>query len=390
MSTPQTEAKPKRLAVLDAQRGLIMILMALDHASLFLAAQHFSEFWGIPLPDYGDAASLLTRLVSHLCAPGFFFLMGVGMHLYWASRHAQGRAEGHIIRHFAVRGSLLIVMDIFIITPTWIIGSLDEFLAGESALGVVPGAGGDLLMATGVLAALGGAMILAGFCLRLGSWATLALGVATLLVCQAVVPEAARVHDPMTLLERMFLVAGHDGFIVITYPILPWFSVCLLGVAYGHVVRADPGRAMKLALPAGVVALLGFVLIRGAGGFGVHHPVAGDDWMAFLTVTKYPPSLAFLLLSLGVNALLLASIHKAQRHLDGFGRTLLVFGRAPLFFYVVHLYLYALVGLAYPGHTSLAGMYPIWLLGLVALYPLCKRYDGFKRGKAENSLWRLF
>ena len=390
MSTPQTEAKPHRLSVLDAQRGLIMIFMALDHASLFLAAQHFSEFWGIPLPHYGDAVSLVTRVVSHLCAPGFFFLMGVGMHLYRASRHAQGRSEAHIIRHFAVRGLVLIAMDIFIITPTWIIGSLDEFLAGESTLGVVPGAGGDILMATGVLAALGGAMILAAFCLRLGPVATAVLGVATLLMCQAVVPEAARVHDPMSLLELMFLVAGHGGFIVITYPILPWFCVCLFGVAYGHAVRADPRRAMKLALPAGVLALVAFALVRAAGGFGVHHPLAGDGWMAFLTVTKYPPSIAFLLLSLGVNALLLASIFAAQRHLDGAGRALLVFGRAPLFFYVVHLYLYALVGLAYPGHTSLLGMYPIWVLGLVALYPLCKRYDVFKRGKAENSLWRLF
>jgi uncharacterized membrane protein len=329
-------------------------------------------------------------VISHLCAPGFFFLMGVGMHLFWVSRRDRGWPVSRIIRHFAIRGSVLIVMDIFIITPTWIIGSLDEFLAGESTLGVVPGAGGDILMATGVLAALGGAMILAAFCLRLGAPATLALGAATLIVCQLVVPDPARVFDPMTLLERMFLVAGHDGFIVITYPVLPWLSVCLFGVAYGHAIRTHPERAMKLSLPAGVLALVMFLLIRQAGGFGVHHPVAGDDWMAFMTVTKYPPSIAFLSLSLGVNALLFALIYRAQRQLEGFGRALLVYGRAPLFFYVVHLYLYSFVGLAYPGHTSLAGMYPIWLLGLVVLYPLCKHYDAFKRAKSENSLWRLF
>lgn len=390
MSTAQSEARPARLAVLDAQRGLIMIFMALDHVSLFLAGQHFSEFWGIPLPDYGNAVSLVTRVISHLCAPGFFFLMGVGMHLFWASRHARGMAEPQIIKHFAVRGFLLIVVDIFIVTPTWIIGSLEQFMDGESPLGAVPGAGGDILMATGVLAALGGAMILAAFFLRLGAITTAVLGVLTLLVCQAIVPDASLVFEPVTLLEHLFLIPGHDSFLVITYPILPWFSVCLLGVAYGHAVRANPDRAMQLALRVGVIALVAFVVIRGAGGFGVHHPVTGNDWMAYLTVTKYPPSIAFLLLSLGTNAVLFALLHRAQQQLAGAGRPLLVFGRAPLFFYVVHLYLYSLVGLAYPGHTSLAAMYPVWILGLVALYPLCKRYDTFKREKSEDSLWRLF
>jgi uncharacterized membrane protein len=281
-------------------------------------------------------------------------------------------------------------MDIFIITPTWIIGSLEEFLEGNSPLGAVPGGGGDVYLATGVLAALGGAMILAAFFLRLGAAATAALGVATLLLCQAIVPDPARVFESMTVLENMFLIAGHDSYIVITYPILPWFSVCLLGVAYGHAIRANPARAMKLALPAGGVALLAFVLIRGAGGFGVHHPVTSQDWMAYLTVTKYPPSIAFLLLSLGVNALLFGAIYRGQQFLTGAGRSLLVFGRAPLFFYVAHLYLYSLVGLAYPGYTSLLGMYPVWIVGLFALYPLCKRYDVFKRGKPEDSIWRLF
>ncbi len=367
-----------------------MIFMALDHASLFIAAQHFSEFWGIPLPDYGDAFSLFTRVISHLCAPGFFFLMGVGMHLYWSSRRARGVAERKIVRHFAVRGTVLIAVDIFIITPTWIIGSLESFLAGVGPIEVIPGAGESIMMATGVLAALGAAMLFAAFFLRLGAVTTATAGFAILLVCQAVVPEASRVFEPMTQLERIFLVAGHDGFLLVNYPILPWLSVSLFGIAYGHLVVADSERAMRFALPAGLVALMLFVLVRGAGGFGTHHPAAGDDWMAFLTVTKYPPSVAFLLLSLGANALFLACISAARRQLEGVGRPLMVFGRAPLFFYVAHLYLFSIVGLLIPGETTLAGMFPVLLLGLVVLYPACKRYDVFKRGKPENSLWRLF
>lgn len=386
--------QPQRLTALDAQRGLIMIFMALDHASLFIAGQHFAEYWGIPLPDYGDAFSLFTRVISHLCAPGFFFLMGVGMHLYWSSRRARGVEERTIIRHFAVRGTILIAVDIFIITPTWIIGTLEDFLAGKGPIDVVPGAGESIMMVTGVLAALGAAMLLTGFVLRLSGTLTAVLGIAILLICQLGVPEAARVFEPMTQFERIFLVAGHDGILLVNYPILPWLSVCLLGVAFGHLARADAERAMKLALPAGVVALVLFVLVRGAGGFGTHHPAPGDDWMALLTVTKYPPSLAFLLLSLGANALFLSLIHSLEntqgKFLEGVGRPLLVFGRAPLFFYVAHLYLYSIVGLLIPGATSLAAMYPVWLIGLVVLYPACKRYDGFKRGKAEDSIWRLF
>jgi len=383
-------AQPQRLAVLDAQRGLIMVFMALDHASLFIAGQHFAEFWGIPLPDYGDAFSLFARVISHLCAPGFFFLMGVGMHLYWSSRRARGVDERKIVRHFAVRGTILIAVDIFIITPTWIIGSLEDFVAGKQLIEVIPGAGENIMMVTGVLAALGAAMVFAAFFLRLGAVLNATLGITILLVCQAVVPEASKVFEPMTQLERIFLVAGHDGFLLVNYPILPWLSVCLLGIAYGHLVVADSERAFKLALPAGIVGLVLFVLVRGAGGFGTHHPAPGDDWMAFLTVTKYPPSVAFLLLSLGANALFMACINAARRQLGGIGRPLMVFGRAPLFFYVVHLYLYSIVGLLIPGGTTLAGMFPVLLLGLVVLYPACKRYDVFKRGKPEDSLWRLF
>ncbi len=385
-----SDAHPQRLAVLDAQRGLIMIFMALDHASLFIAGQHFSEFWGVPLPDYGDAFSLFTRVISHLCAPGFFFLMGVGMHFFWSSRRARGMAEGAIVRHFAIRGSLLIVVDIFIITPTWIIGTLDKFLEGELPMDVVPGTGGEIMMVTGVLAALGAAMVLAAFFMRLGAWVTAGLGVAILLGCQAIVPDTSRAFEAMSYLERIFLVAGQDGFLLVNYPILPWFSVCLLGIAYGHLVKAEPERTLRWSFAGGVVGLLVFVLVRGAEGFGTHHAAPGDDWIAFLTVTKYPPSVAFLLLSLSANAIFMAWIYSARRHLEGLARPLLVFGRAPLFFYVLHLYLYAIAGLAYPGETSLAGMYPFWLVGLVALYPLCKRYDGFKRGKSADSLWRLF
>lgn len=383
-------ARPQRLAVLDALRGFIMIFMALDHASMFIALQHYSEFWGIPLPVYPSALSLFNRVISHLCAPGFFFLMGVGMHLFWTSRSARGWTQGRIVKHFLTRGSVLIVVDIFVITPAWVIGTLEQLTSEDGPTGVTPGAGGDPLVVIGVLACLGASMLIASFVLRLGAAMTAGLGVALMLVCQVVVPDASLVLEPMSALERLFLVAGHDGFLIVLYPILPWLPVCLFGIAYGHLVKANPERALKGSLIAGIVGVAAFVAIRSAGGFGTHHPMASNDWMALLTVTKYPPSIAFILLSLSANALVMAAIYRGQALLEGAGKALLVFGRAPLFFYVVHLYMYSLAGFAYPGATSLYAMYPVWILGLVALYPACVWYSRFKGGKPEESLWRLF
>ena len=96
--------QPKRLLPLDALRGLIMILMAIDHANFFVARLHpTGEFWGVPLPQYNNIAEFLTRLVTHICAPGFFFLMGVGMVLFAHSRRSLGWSERKISQNLFLR-----------------------------------------------------------------------------------------------------------------------------------------------------------------------------------------------------------------------------------------------------------------------------------------------
>ena len=119
--------------------------------------------------------------------------------------------------------------------------------------------------------------------------------------------------------------------------------------------------------------------------------------MGLLTVTKYPASLAFLMLALGANGVLLGMLARATRRGSRVSEFCLAYclafclayGRAPLFFYVAHLYVFALVGLL-PGHLSLMGMYGVWALGVAALYLACLRYNRFKRGKPADSIWRLF
>jgi uncharacterized membrane protein len=115
-----TKVTGKRLLPLDALRGLIIIFMALDHANYFIAQQHSSgEHWGGPFPAYESALSFLTRLVTHFSAPGFFFLMGVGMLLLAESRRKKGWNEWQITGHFWIRGFVLIMLQILIINPIW-------------------------------------------------------------------------------------------------------------------------------------------------------------------------------------------------------------------------------------------------------------------------------
>ena len=107
-------------------------------------------------------------------------------------------------------------------------------------------------------------------------------------------------------------------------------------------------------------------------------------------MTKYPPSLAFIMLTLGVDLLLLALFSEAGEGLKKWGNPPLTFGRTALSFYIAHLYLYALIGLAFPMGTSLPLMYPFWAIGLLILYPLCRWYGEFKQRKAPGLVWRFF
>ncbi len=118
----------QRLLSIDALRGLIMVLMAVDHANYFVARMHPNgEFWGIPLPRYDSVLAFLTRFVTQPCAPGFFFLMGVGMFLFANSRRNQGWTETRILRHFIFRGVILVLLQFFLENAAWLLGPSTEF-----------------------------------------------------------------------------------------------------------------------------------------------------------------------------------------------------------------------------------------------------------------------
>jgi hypothetical protein len=107
-------------------------------------------------------------------------------------------------------------------------------------------------------------------------------------------------------------------------------------------------------------------------------------------VTKYPPSLSFITLTLGIDLLLLSAFAGLSQQLMHWGRPLLVFGRTALFFYLLHLYVYLVWGLAFPNGSSTTLMYAMWLVGLLILYPLCLWYAAFRQKKPLESVWRFF
>ncbi len=361
----------RRLPALDALRGLIMVLMALDHASLLLARVHPFEMWNQPLPVYGSVPWFFTRWLTHLCAPGFFFLMGAGMALLESSRREKGWDAGRVRRFFLLRGAALIAISyVFEVIPMTLLGDLGQGAAGVPLVGF--------------------SMILSGALIRLATPWWFLLGVACLLAPNVLLPRVSAEAAGHSL-ALLLIAPGQSALVASGYPLVPWFGICALGVGYGRLLRQDAGRALRAALPAGLALILLFAAIRAGGGFGNLRLAEGGTWMAWLTVVKYPPSLAFASLMLGLDLCLLWLLHHARRRLRGLMQVLIVYGQAPLFFYIAHFYLFGVLSITLfrrsPAPQWL--LYPCWLLGVALLYEPCRRFGGFKQRQPAESLWRL-
>jgi len=367
--------KASRLAPLDVLRGLIIILMALDHANHFIAQQHSpGEYWGGPFPAYHDALAFLTRLVTHLCAPGFFFLMGVGMLLFANARRKQGWSEWAIIGHFLIRGGLLIALQLLVVNRAW------ELSPGGWALETY----------IGVLFALGGTMILGSLLLWLKPIYLLPLTVVLVLGTELLTPSPGEWNQTFRPLTRVLLIPGGNLELWVNYPVLPWLELVTFGIVFGYWLADDPRKAFEWALKLGAAFILAFLVLRALDGFGNIRPRSGNTWIDFLNAVKYPPSITLNLLTMGVDLVVVGLFARASEKLQRYLQPLAVFGRVPLPFYLTHLFLYAGLGLwLTPNGTSIPKMYPYWLLGLLTLYPLCLWYGQFKHRQPAKSILRF-
>ena len=207
----QAATKPARTFALDALRGLCMVLMALDHANHFVAHKHPpSEIWDGVFPVYYDPLTFVTRLVTHLAAPGFFLLMGAGMALFSRSRRERGWSRWAVIRHFGVRGLVLISIQLLVVNRAWELS---------------PG-GWGLTIYVGVLCALGGTMILGSLLVWLKPIYLAALALVLLVGIEFTHPGMGmwnRVsHSPPFVI---WLWPGGTSFLYALYPILPWLEL---------------------------------------------------------------------------------------------------------------------------------------------------------------------
>jgi uncharacterized membrane protein len=378
-----------RLPSLDTMRGLIIVLMAIDHARGFIAKNHPGEFWGRALPDYGsDELAFVTRLVTHLCAPGFLFLMGTGMSLLAASRAQAGWPASRITRHVAVRGLALILLGQVLENGASLFG-FSNATRLESYGARVPGGDGTFpYLIFGVLYALGSALILGSGMLRLRPLWLIGAATVCALAAEWITPSPSEVDVRFHPLLRLLFIPGQTGLLLVVYPALAWLPCALLGMAFGQWLVRDRERAFRWLALAGVLFLVLFVGLRLPGGFGNITPPA-PGWIGFFNMVKYPPSLTFLLLTLGVGFLLLTAIERGRAGEMSVSQPLRIFGAVPFFFFVAHLWLYAAIGRFFPAGTTIPQMYPFWLLGLVLLYLPCRWYGDFKRRRPPQSVFRL-
>ena len=367
--------KGSRLFPIDALRGLIVVFMALDHANHFIAHKHSpGEYWGGSFPVYYDSLAFLTRLVTHPVAPGFSFLLGVGMALFAQSRRQRGWDRWAVTRHFLIRGMVLIGLQLLVVNRAW-------ELSPE---------GWGLAFYFGVLVALGGGMILGSALVWLRPEYLLALALALFVGAELLTPDPSRWGPNFALPVSVLLVpAGQNGWWV-TYPVLQWVELVVFGLAFGGWLTQEPSKAFSRAWKLGAALLVAFVVVRYLDDFGNIRPRMGNSWIDWLNPVKYPPSMTFTLMTTGLNLILLWSFSQAGERVRRFLQPLVVFGQVPLFFYALHLVLYAGLGyLVAPGGSSIPAMYPFWLLGLLILFPLCLWYGRFKHRQPANSILRF-
>lgn len=351
-----------RLIAIDALRGLVMLLMLIDHVreTFFLHRQVSDPMDALTV----DPALFFTRLTSQLCAPAFVFLTGLSAWLYGRDRPVADTAS-----FLLKRGAFLIFLEVTFVSFAW----TAEFPPSTLWLQVIWAIGLSML----ALAAL----------LRLPRGVQFALGVAivaghNLLDGIRLEPDSAR-FVPWAILHQRTFIDLWDGVRARTsYPVLPWIGVILLGYAAGpwFARGVAPGVRMRRLATVGVALVAAYVALRGLNVYGDKPWIATGDalrtTMSFLAATKYPPSLMFLLPTLGATLLLLAAFERRDR--CAVAQRLATLGGAPMFFYLLHLYVLKalyLVALATFGanqgnYFGFDALWGVWLASALLIVPL--------------------
>ena len=374
-----------RVASIDVLRGLVMLLMLVDHVRETVLLH-------VQVADPVDVTTtspglFFTRSLSHICAPVFIALTGLGAWLHRA-KHTPRETAVFLLK----RGAFLVLLELTVVGFAW----TAEFPPSRFFLQVIWCIGICMIALAGLLHLRRRWQILLGSLLVAGH--NLLDGI--------VLTGESPFFIPWAILHQREVIAlGGELTARTSYPVLPWIGVILLGYAMGPWfarIRAD-GRAVRRLLALGAVLLAGFGALRWLNLYGdAPWFAAGDSvttLMSFLSLTKYPPSLLFLLATLGAGAVLLALAEATGSRRIPAG--IAIFGAAPMFFYVVHLYVLKaayLVALAiygqnrgeYFGVDSLGTMW-LWVAALVLpLYFVTRGFARWKRRRRDLAWLRYF
>jgi uncharacterized membrane protein len=388
-----------RLDSIDFLRGLVMVIMLLDHTRDFV----HSEATRFDPTDLSQTNVILffTRWITHYCAPIFVFLAGTSIYL----QVLRGKSKKELSKFLITRGFWLVVLE-FTVVRILFLFNVDYSFFGTP----------QVIWAIGV-----SMMVLAGL-IWLPVRVIGIIGIAMIALHNLL--DGIRVAPTATpsLLQKIWMLLHQQGFfplyengpaVFVLYPLIPWVGVMMAGYFLGVVYGWEKERRQKFLIRCGITLILLFVAIRAINIYGDPRVWASQKSflftvLSFLNVTKYPPSLLFLLMTLGPAMLILAYAEKTKRNV--LGRALVVFGRVPMFFYFLqwiaaHGFAVLLSYIAgksiahffmnFPdnftkvppdGGFNLAIVYAVWLLGVLLIYPLCL---WFSRVKQRRKDWWL-
>jgi uncharacterized membrane protein len=385
MATTHTRiavADAPRVSSVDIVRGVVMVLMAIDHVRVYA---------GVPAGG-PDPAIFFTRWVTHFCAPAFIFLAGTSAYLY-------GQRHRDLSRMLFTRGLWLILLELTILRVAWTFNV--EFMRYDMA---------------GVIWVIGWCMVLLSLLVRLPLKAVATFGLVVMAghnVTDLIPGFGQTLGDSSVsaLWKILYLgfsagpitIGGNGPQFWVLYSIVPWVGVIAAGYAFGAVLLLEPRRRTRVCVRIGLGATALFLVLRGFNLYGDPRP--WEMGLGFLNTTKYPASLSFLLMTLGPTLAFMALVDNAH---GAVARWFTVFGRVPFFYYVLHIplihalalivskvrlgevhgWLFADHPMGAPpppdGYTwSLPLLYTVWAIAIVMLYAASKWFAGLKARRTD-------
>jgi uncharacterized membrane protein len=366
----------QRIASIDWMRGFVMVIMLIDHVSMAFDGRHtlvamdsarFAEAGTITLPAF----AFFTRWIAHICAPTFVFLAGTALALSIERRVAKGMNAWEIDKGLLIRGTIITLID-----PTLI-----SFGSGHWNIGV--------------LSAIGLSMISMALLRRLPTKVLLALGLGWMIFGELITGLVWAPPGSSSVLAAIFVANYAGANLLIHYPFIPWLAIMILGWVFGrHMVEYSSGKTKisprRVLVIAGTIAMVIFFAVRAMKGYGDMFLNRTDNsWQQWLHVSKYPPSLTYYTLELGLMSLCMAHMMKIEPVIGvRFNGPLLVFGQTAMFYYLVHRMVLEIPATYFGlrGFGDISTTYIVWAILLVPLYYTCIWYRKVKTSHPESIL----